>query len=135
MRTGLVGVAGETGGEDEVEKEVEGDSASRESPSASFVKAALLPGPLAERESMSPPGAPGQEEALLWASSLDSLLPRSPSFRLPSPQRSLSRVGEEGVDDGGWCFLAFLLASLKLARGGRRRTPLRVEPSMAFWSC
>lgn len=28
VRTGLVGVTGETGGEDEVEKEVEGDSAS-----------------------------------------------------------------------------------------------------------
>lgn len=58
VRTGLVGDTGETGGEDEVEKEVEGDSASWESPSASFVKAALLPVLLAEKESMSPPGAP-----------------------------------------------------------------------------
>lgn len=59
VRTGLVGDTGKTGGEDEVEKEVEGDSASWESPSASFVKAALLPVRLAEKESMSPPGAPG----------------------------------------------------------------------------
>lgn len=135
MRTGLLGDTGETGREGEVEKEVEGDSASRESPSASVVRAALLPAPLAEKESMPHPGAPGQDEALLWESSFDSLLPRSPSFRLPSPQRSVSREGEEGADDGGWCFLDFLLASLKLARGGRRRTPLRVEPSMAFCNC
>lgn len=48
-----------------------------------------------------------------------------------------SRVGDEG-DDGAEdvCegFLALRLASRKLARGGRRRTPLRVEPSMAFCS-
>lgn len=68
-------------------------------------------------------------------SSLDCLLIRSPSLLLPSPHRSLSRVGEEAVDEEGWCFLAFRLASLKLARGGRSLTPLRVEPSMAFCSC
>ena len=59
-------------------------------------------------------------------SSLGSLL------LLPSPHSSLSPVGEEGPEDGGWCFLALRLLSLKLASGGRSLTPLRVEPSMAF---
>lgn len=59
VRTGLVGDTGETGGEDEVGEEVEGDSVSCESPSASCVMAALLPELLAEKESMSHPGAPG----------------------------------------------------------------------------
>lgn len=59
VRTGLVGETGETGGEDEVGKEVEGDAESCESPSASFVMAALLPELLAEKESKTHPAAPG----------------------------------------------------------------------------
>lgn len=61
MRAGLVGETGETGGEDEDEvgKEVEGDAESCESPSASFVMAALLPELLAEKESKTHPAAPG----------------------------------------------------------------------------
>lgn len=59
VRTGLVGETGETGGEDEVGKEVEGDAESCESPSASFVMAALLPELLAEKESKTQPAAPG----------------------------------------------------------------------------
>lgn len=56
------------------------------------------------------------------------------SLFTPSPHSSLSRVGED-VTEGEWeSFLALRLASLKLARGGRSRTPLRVEPSIAFWS-
>ena len=48
-------------------------------------------------------------------------------------------VGEEGeegpeeVEVGGFADLR--LDSRKLARGGRSLTPLRVDPSMAFWSC
>lgn len=40
-------------------------------------------------------------------------------------------VGDEG---GGLETELWLLISRKLARGGRSRTPERVEPSMAFWS-
>lgn len=136
VRTGLVGDTGEAGGEGEVGEEVEGDAGSCEAPSAPGAVAELprtLPGE--EEEAVSHPGAPLEDDAFSWESSLDSFLTSSPSLLLPSPHRSLSRVGEEGVDVGGWCFLAFLLASLKLARGGRSLTPLRVEPSMAFCSC
>lgn len=56
VRTGLVG---ETGAEDEVGKEVEGDAESCEFPSASFVMAALLPELLEEKESKAQPAAPG----------------------------------------------------------------------------
>lgn len=138
VRTGLVGDTGETGGEGEVGEEVEGDAASCEAASASFEVAELLlvlPALLGEKESVSHPEAPREDEAFPRESSLDSFLTSSPSLLLPSPQRSLSRVGEEGVDEGGWCFLVFLLASLKLARGGRSLTPLRVEPSIAFCNC
>lgn len=58
-RTGLVGDTGEAGGEDEVGKEVEGDSVSCDSLSETFVTATLLPVPLADKESTSNPGAPG----------------------------------------------------------------------------
>lgn len=54
-----MGETGETGGEDEVGKEVEGDAESCESPSASFVMAALSPELLAEKESKTQPAAPG----------------------------------------------------------------------------
>lgn len=40
-------------------------------------------------------------------------------------------MGDEG---GGLETELWLLISRKLARGGRSRTPERVEPSMAFWS-
>lgn len=46
-------------------------------------------------------------------------------------------VGEEGAageEGGGLETELWLLMSRKLARGGRSRTPERVEPSMAFWS-
>lgn len=135
VRTGLVGDAGVTGGEGETGEEVEGEAASSEAPpapSGSLLAVATL---LGEPGSVSHPGAPREDEAFPRESSLDSILTSSPSLRLPSPQRSLSLVGEEGVDEGGWCFLAFRLASLKLARGGRSRTPLRVEPSIAFCNC
>lgn len=138
MRTGLVGDTGVTGGEGEVGEEVEGDTNSCEAPSAAFVGAELLlvlSVLLGEKESVSHPGASREDEAFPRESSLDSFLTCSPSILLPSPQRSVSRVGEEGVDEGGWCFLVFLLASLKLARGGRSLTPLRVEPSIAFCNC
>ena len=82
---------------------------------------------------MSPPSAPEEEgegvvtvAGVVPKSSLGSLL------LLPSPHSSLSPVGEEGPEVGGWCFLALRLLSLKLASGGRSLTPLRVEPSMAF---
>ena len=41
--------------------------------------------------------------------------------------------GPEEVEVGGFADLR--LDSRKLARGGRSLTPLRVDPSMAFWSC
>lgn len=41
---------------------------------------------------------------------------------------------EEGEDGGGLETELWLLMSRKLASGGRRRTPERVDPSMAFWS-
>lgn len=88
-----------------------------------------------EEGALSPPGAPLEDDAFPRESSLDSFLTSSPSILLPSPHMSLSRVGEEGVDEEDWCFLVFLLASLKLARGGRSLTPLRVEPSIAFCNC
>lgn len=48
---------------------------------------------------------------------------------------SLSCRADRTGEDGDWWDLADLrLESLKLASGGRRRTPLRVEPSMAFCS-
>lgn len=138
MRTGLVGDTGEAGGKGEVEEEVEGDAGSCEGPSAPLVVAVpplVLPSLLGEEESVSHPGAPREDDAFPLESSLDSFSSSSPSLLLPSPHRSLSLVGEEGVDEGGWCFLVFLLASLKLARGGRSLTPLRVEPSIAFCNC
>lgn len=52
----------------------------------------------------------------------------------PSLHNSLSRVGEDGMEGEWEGFLVLRLACLKLARGGRSRTPLRVEPSIAFWS-
>lgn len=133
VSTGLVGDTGEAGGEGEVGEEVEGDAGSCGVTSAPLVveeEPLALSILLGEEGAVSPPG-PALED-FLWKSSLDSFLTTSPSLLLPSPHRSLSRVGEEGVDEGGWCFLAFLLASLKLAKGGRNLTPLRVEPSMAF---
>lgn len=136
--TGLVGDTGEAGGEGEVGDEVEGDVGSCVAPSAPPVGAELLlvlPTPPGDEGSVSQPGASLEDDAFSWESSLDSFLTGSPSILLPSPHRSLSRVGEDGVDEGGWCFLAFLLASLKLARGGRSLTPLRVEPSIAFCNC
>ncbi len=42
--------------------------------------------------------------------------------------------GAEGEEGGGLETELWLLMSRKLASGGRRRTPERVEPSMAFWS-
>lgn len=131
VRAGLVGDTGEAGGGGEVGEEVEGDAGSCESPSAPLVWTELL----GEEGAVSHTGAPLEDDAFPLESSLDSFLPSSPSLLLPSPHRSLSRVGEEGVDEGGWCFLVFLLASLKLARGGRSLTPLRVEPSIAFCNC
>lgn len=135
VRTGLVADMGEAGADGEVEEEVEGDAASWAGPSAPLVEVELLllSMVLGEEEATSHPGAP--LEGFPRESSLDSLLTSSPSLLLPSPHRSLSCVGEEVVDEGGWCFLAFLLVSLKLARGGRSLTPLRVEPSMAFCNC
>lgn len=137
VRTGLVADMGEVGGDGEVEEEVEGDAASWAGPSAPLAEVELLllllSVVLREEGATSHPGAP--LEGFPRESSLDSLLTSSPSLLLPSPHSSLSRVGEEVVDEGGWCFLAFLLVSLKLARGGRSLTPLRVEPSMAFCNC
>lgn len=136
VRTGLVGDAMEPGGEPEVGEEVEGHAVSCVAPSAPSPVVELPPVLfmlLGEEGVVSQPGAPLEDEAFSRASSWDST--SSPSFLPPSPHRSLSRVGEEGVDEGGWCFLVFLLASLKLARGGRSLTPLRVEPSIAFCSC
>lgn len=131
-RTWLVGDTREAGGEAEVGEEVEGDAGSWVAP---LVPSLVLPKLQGDEGALSHPGAPLEEDAFTRASSLDSFLTSSPSLVLLSPHRSLSRVGEEGVDEGGWCFLAFLLASLKLARGGRSLTPLRVEPSIAFCSC
>lgn len=45
--------------------------------------------------------------------------------------RDEDAAGEEG---GGLVTELWLLMSRKLARGGRSRTPERVEPSIAFWS-
>lgn len=90
---------------------------------------------LGEEGAESDSGAPLEEEEEEVAFPLDSSFTTSPSLLLPSPHSSLSRVGEEGVEGGCWCFLALRLASLKLASGGRSLTPLRVEPSMAFCSC
>lgn len=104
MRTGLAGESGEAGGDGEVGDEVEGDSASGEAASAPIEVAELLlvsPVLLGEKESMSHPGAPREKDAFPRESSLDSFLTISPSLLLPSPQRSVSRVGEEGVDEGG----------------------------------
>lgn len=131
VNTGQVGETGEEGGEGDEGEEGEEVEGSCETPSSPLV----LPGE--EEGAPSPPGTPLKEDAFPLKSSLDSLLTSSPSsLRLPSPpHRSLSRVGEEGVDGGSWCFLDFLLVSLKLARGGRSLTPLRVEPSIAFCSC
>lgn len=95
----------------------------------------VLPVLLGEEGAESHEAATPEDDAFPRESSCGSVLTSSPSCLLPSPHRSLSRVGEEGSDDGGWCFLAFLLASLKLANGGRSLTPLRVEPSMAFCNC
>ncbi|TNN51918.1 hypothetical protein EYF80_037889 [Liparis tanakae] len=134
VRTGLLGDTGEAGGEGEVgEEEVEGeevhgDAGSCDPQSAPLVGAELPLVLLEEEGDASHPAASLENDAL----PLESFLASSPSLLLPSPHRSLSRVGEEGVDEGGWCFLVFLLASLKLARGGRSLTPLRVEPSIAF---
>ena len=121
MKTGLAGV--------EVEG-VEGEKVSRGGESNPGAPLRRLPW------GEGPPSVPPLEEPpFLPGSSLVSLPPPSwASLLLPSPHSSLSRVGEEGVDGGGWCFFAFLLASLKLASGGRNLTPLRVEPSMAFCS-
>lgn len=139
VRTGLVGDTREAGGETEVGEEVEGDDAvSCVAASAPPLVAELplvLPVLLGEEGAVSHPGAALEDDDFPRASSWDSFLTSSPSLLLPSPHRSLSRVGEEGVDEGGWCFLVFLLASLKLAKGGRSLTPLRVEPSIAFCSC
>lgn len=140
VRTGLVGDAGEAGGEGEVLEEVEGDSSSWAAASSTSLAVVepprLLPKLAGEEAALSHPAAPLEDNAFPRESSLDSFLASSPSCLLPSPHKSLSRVGEEGVDEGGgWCFLAFLLASLKLARGGRSLTPLRVEPSIAFCNC
>lgn len=136
VRPGLVGDTGEAGGEGEAGEDVEGDTGSCGGQSSPLVLAEplLLPMLLGE-EGASHPVAPREEDTISCGSSLDSFLTSSPSLLLPSPQRSLSHVGEEGVEGGGWCFLAFLLASLKLARGGRSLTPLRVEPSIAFCNC
>lgn len=133
VRTGLVGDTREAGGETEVGEEVEGHVVSCVAASAPPLVAELplvLPVLLGEEGAVSHPGAALEDDNFPRASSWDS-----PSILLPSPHRSLSRVGEEGVDEGCWCFLVFLLASLKLARGGRSLTPLRVEPSIAFCSC
>lgn len=127
MRTGLGGDTGGAGGGGGAGEEVDGDAGSCETPSA--------PPLLGEERAASPPGAPFEDDAFPLESSLDSIRTSSPSTLLPSPHRSLSRVGEEGVDEGGWCFLVFRLVPLKLARGGRSLTPLRVEPSIAFCSC
>lgn len=138
VRTGLVSETREAGGEGEVGAEVEGDAGSWEGLSVPLVVAGLTlvhPALLGVEEAVSHTGAPLEDNAFPWESSLDSFLTCSPSLLLPSPHKSLSRVGEEGVDEGGWCFLVFLLASLKLARGGRSLTPLRVEPSIAFCNC
>lgn len=140
VRTGLVCDTGDMGGEGEdEEEEVEGDAASWDTPSTPLALVELLlllPTLLGGEGTVSDPGVPLRDGDFPQELSLDSLLSNSLSLRLPSPHRSLSRVGEEAAEDeGGWCFLVFLLASLKLARGGRSRTPLRVEPSMAFCSC
>lgn len=138
MSTGLVGDTGEAGGEGEVGVEVEGVAGSSEAASAPLDVAEppfKLLGEEEEEGAVLPSGAPLEDSAVPRESSLDSILASSPSLRLPSPHKSLSRVGEEGVEEGCWCFLDFLLASLKLASGGRSLTPLRVEPSMAFCNC
>ena len=95
----------------------------------------MLPMLLGEEGAVSDSETPLKDGTFPRESSLDSFLTSSPSLLLPSPHRSLSRVGEEAVDEEGWCFFAFRLASLKLARGGRSLTPLRVEPSIAFCNC
>lgn len=141
MRTGVGGDMEEVGAEGEVgEEEVEGDADSCGGASAPLVVGVegvvvVVLSLLGKEGAESHPGAPLGDAAFPRESSLDSFLTSSPSRLLPSPQSSLSRVGEDGVDGGGWCFLVFRLASLKLARGGRSLTPLRVEPSMAFCSC
>lgn len=43
-------------------------------------------------------------------------------------------LGEDGGEEAWGRFEALRMVSRKLAKGGRKRTPLRVEPSMAFWS-
>lgn len=82
----------------------------------------LLPSPMAILHSV-----PVVWTQLLTDSSLVSRI-------TPSLHNSLSRVGEDGLEGEWEGLLALRLASLKLARGGRSRTPLRVEPSIAFWS-
>lgn len=137
VRTWLVCDTGETGGEGE-EVDVEGDGSPWDTPSAPLELVELplvLPALLGDEGTVSDPAAPLRDTVFPWESSLDSLLSSSLSLLLPSPHMSLSRVGEEAVEEEGWCFFVFLLASLKLARGGRSLTPLRVEPSMAFCNC
>lgn len=104
VRTGLVGDTGEAGGEGEVGEEVEGDAGSCEAASAPLVVAEppLVPPTLpGEDGALSHPEAPLEDDAFPRESSLDSFLASSPSLLLPSPHMSLSRVGEEGADEGG----------------------------------
>lgn len=68
VRAGLVGDTGESGGEDEVGKEVEGDAESCEALSTPFGVGELLLVLLvllAETESLSHSGTPRNDEALL----------------------------------------------------------------------
>lgn len=109
VRTGLLGEAGIMGGEGEageeevVGEEVEGQEGEEVSASCGAPPApsgSLLEAP---EESGGPPKpeAPWRGEAPPLDSSLNSFLTSSSSLRPPSPQRSLSLVGEEGVDEGG----------------------------------
>lgn len=109
MRTGLLAEAGVMGGEGEagVEEVVgeeadgqEGEGASASCGAPSAPSRSLLEAP--EESGWPPkPEAPWRGEPPPLDSSLNSFLTSSPSLWPPSPQRSLSLVGEEGVDEGG----------------------------------
>lgn len=98
-----MGGEGEAGEEELVAEEVEGQE---EEEGSASCKAPLAPSgslPETPEESGWPlkPEAPRRGEAPPLDSSLNSFFTSSLSLLLPSAQRSLSLVGEEGVDEDG----------------------------------
>lgn len=100
VRTGLLGEAGVMGGEGEAgEEEVVGEEVEGQEVSASCGAPPAPSGSLLEAPGES--GWPSKPEAPPMDSSLNSFLTSSLSLLPPSPQRSLSLVGEEGAEEGG----------------------------------